>query len=252
MARARLCRIRRRAVGVGEQRRFLELHHVGNDTVAFFPRIHDVEDVAALGAEPDDVFGRAAALHDADERSLLRLPGVRRFAAHRPLHAAGDGQDRKQHVVFGDDEVVHHAGIGRFETIEPRHHAGRVDRSEREGRGQRACGVIAEEHHFAGDGIDLGMRREGTCDGALVVAIAETVQSTRLDLGRHMAFFQRQQAAAMEDDVGVGDAAVLGDVSRRIGQLAAEAAEQRAAGVMLGLPFRGADPAVAIAGAAVL
>ena len=41
-------------------------------------------------------------------------------------------------------------------------------------------------------------------------------------------------------------------VGRRIRQLAAEAAEQRAAGVVLGLPFRGADPAVAIAGAAVL
>ena len=53
--RARLVRIGRRAVGMGEQRRFLELHDVGDDAAAFFPRIHDVEDVAALGAEPDDV-----------------------------------------------------------------------------------------------------------------------------------------------------------------------------------------------------
>src|SRR5712671_5128195 len=37
-----------------------------------------------------------------------------------------------------------------------------------------------------------------------------------------------------------------------VGQLAAEAAKQCAAGVMFGLPFRGADPAVAVAGAAVL
>src|SRR3954451_16047064 len=56
----------------------------------------------------------------------------------------------------------------------------------------------------------------------------------------------------MENDVGVGDAAVVGDVGRRARQLAAETAEQRAAGVMLGLPFRRADPAIAIAGAAVL
>ena len=55
----------------------------------------------------------------------------------------------------------------------------------------------------------------------------------------------------MKDDVGVGDAAVLGDRGGRIGQFSAEAAEQRAAGVVLGLPFRGADPAVAVAGAAV-
>ena len=54
----------------------------------------------------------------------------------------------------------------------------------------------------------------------------------------------------MEDDVGVGDAAI-GSGGGRVRQLAAEAAEQRAAGVVFGLPFRGADPAVAIAGAAI-
>ena len=101
---------------MGEQRRFLELHHVGDDAVAFFPRVHDVEDVAALGAEPDDVLGRTVALHDADIGALFRLPGVRRLAAHRALHAAGDGQDRKQQMIFGDDEVVHHAGIGRIRS----------------------------------------------------------------------------------------------------------------------------------------
>ena len=179
---------------MGEQRRFLELHHVGDDAVAFFPRVHDVEDVAALGAEPDDVFGRAVALHDADIGAFLRLPGVRRLAAHRALHAAGDGQDRKQQMIFGDDEVVHHAGIGRFEAIEPRHHARGVDRSEGEGGGQRTRGVVAEEHHLAGDGVDLGMRGEGSLDGALVVAIAEAVERAGLDLGRQMAFLQRQQA----------------------------------------------------------
>ena len=69
-----------RAVGMGEQRGFLELHDVGDDALAFFPRVHDVEDVAALGAEPDDVLGRAVALHDADMGALVRLPGVRRPA----------------------------------------------------------------------------------------------------------------------------------------------------------------------------
>ena len=236
---------------MSEQWRFLVLHHVGDDAVAFLPRIQDVEDVAVLGAEPDDVFGRAVALHDADIGALFGLPGIRRLAAHRALHAAGDRQDRKQQMILGNDEIVHHAGVGRLEPIEPRHHARRVDGSDGEGGGQRPRRVIAEEHHLAGDRIDLGMRRERPADAALVVAITKPVQGTGLDLGRQMAFLQRQQAAAVEDDVGVGDAAVLGDVCRRIGQLAAEAAEQRAAGVMLGLPFRGADPAVAVAGAAV-
>ena len=56
----------------------------------------------------------------------------------------------------------------------------------------------------------------------------------------------------MEDDVGVGDAAVLRHRGGGIGQPAAEAAEQRAAGVVFGQPFGGANPAVAVAGAPVL
>ena len=96
------------------------------------------------------------------------------------------------------------------------------------------------------------MRGEGALDGALVVAIADAIEGAGLDLGRQMAFLQRQKLSAVEDDVGVGDAAIVGDRGRRARQLAAEAAEQRAAGVVLGQPFRGADPAVAVAGAAVL
>jgi hypothetical protein len=46
-------------------------------------------------------------------------------------------------------------------------------------------------------------------------------------IGR-MAFIERQQAAGMEGDVGVGDTAIGGCRRRRIRQLAAEAAEQRA------------------------
>jgi len=34
-----------------------------------------------------------------------------------------------------------------------------------------------------------------------------------------MAFLQRQQLAAMEDDVGIGDAAIVGDSGRRPGSL---------------------------------
>ena len=92
-----------------------------------------MEDIAGLGAEPDDVLARSVALHHADIGAFLRLPCVRRLAAHRALHAAGNGEDRKQHMVFGDDEVVHHAGIGRLETLEARRLAGRVDRAVGEG-----------------------------------------------------------------------------------------------------------------------
>ena len=30
-------------------------------------------------------------------------------------------------MIFGDDEVVHHAGVGRLEPFEPRDHARGVD-----------------------------------------------------------------------------------------------------------------------------
>ncbi len=154
-------------------------------------------------------------------------------------------------MVLGDDKVVHHAGIGRLETFEARRLAGGVDRSVGEGRRQRTRGVVAEEHELAGDRVDLRMRREAAGDATLIIVIAARCQRARLDLGRQMRFFQREQLAGMKDDVGVGDAAV-GEVLRGIRQLAAEAAEQRAACIVLGQPFRRADPAVAIAGAAVL
>src|SRR5579871_6147866 len=95
------------------------------------------------------------------------------------------------------------------------------------------------------------MGGEGTRNAAVVIAIAAGRECPGLDLGRQMALLQREQAAAMEQDVGVGNAAIA-HVSGRVGKLAAEAAEQRAAGVVLGQPFRGADPAVAIRGAAVV
>src|SRR5262249_45506761 len=49
IAGARLFRIGRRAVGMVEQRRFLELHDVGNDAATFFPGVHDMKDPASLG-----------------------------------------------------------------------------------------------------------------------------------------------------------------------------------------------------------
>jgi hypothetical protein len=121
-----------------------------------------------------------------------------------------------------------------------------------EGGRERSSGVVAEEHHLAGDRIDLGMRGEGTTEAAAVIAGAARGQRAGLDFDRRMAFLQRQQAAGMKHDIGVGDAAVAGGRCGSPRQFAAEAAEQRAAGIVFGLPFRGADPAVAVTGAAVL
>jgi hypothetical protein len=66
-----------------------------------------------------------------------------------------------------------------------------------------------------------------------------------------MRLFERKELARVENDVGVGDTAV-GQMRRRVRHLAPEAAEQRPAGIVLGEPFWRADPAIAIARAAIL
>jgi len=81
------------------------------------------------------------------------------------------------------------------------------------------------------------MRGERSGDAAVIAASTAGGERAGLDLGRQMAFLERQQAPAMKDDVGVGDAAILGDRGGGIGQLAAEAAEQGAAGVMFACHF---------------
>src|SRR5260370_31104595 len=97
------------------------------------------------------------------------------------------------------------------------------------------------------------MRGERACDGAIKVAVAAPVQRARLDLGRQVAFLQRQQASGVEDDVGVGHPTIRAGSRGSIRQFStAEAAKQRAAGVVFGLPFCGAYPAVAGTGAALL
>ena len=67
-------------------------------SVALLPRVHGVEDVAGLAAEPADVLGRAAALHDADVGALVGLPGVGRHgpSSRAPCSpsAAGSGTAR--------------------------------------------------------------------------------------------------------------------------------------------------------------
>src|SRR6476619_556483 len=97
----------------------------------------------------------------------------------------------------------------------------------------------------------MGGERAG--EGAIIVAVAAPVQRARLDLGRQVALLQREQASGVEDDVGVGHPTIRAGSRGSIRQFStAETREQRAAGVVLGLPFWSANPAIAVTGAAVL
>ena len=144
------------------------------------------------------------------------------------------------------------AGIGRLELVEARDLAGLVDHAiGHPGRQRHRTDAIAEEHHLAGFGIDLGMGGEAV-GGAGIVEIAARAQRNRIDLQRLVAFFQRQQLAGVPDDVGVGDTAVLAGDGRIGRQRIAERAEQRAAGGMLEFVFRRAQIAVLVGDLAVL
>ncbi len=66
-----------------------------------------------------------------------------------------------------------------------------------------------------------------------------------------MAFLEREQAAGMEEMLVLATPVSWLAVTGAPGNLRPKPPIQRAAGVVFGLPFRGADPAIAIAGAAV-
>ena len=65
----------------------------------------------------------------------------------------------------------------------------------------------------------MGGERSG--NRRAVIAAAFGRERARLDLGRQVAFLERQEPASVKHDVGVGNAAV----GRRAGQPAAETAD---------------------------
>ena len=115
--RDRLGRIARPAVRVGKQRRRVVLHDIADDLVAVLIGIHGVKDITGIAFEPAHRRNVGVALHHADISALVGLPGIGRFARHRPLHAAGQRQHRKQHIVPRHHEIVDHAGVGRIKQI---------------------------------------------------------------------------------------------------------------------------------------
>ena len=211
-----------------------------------------MEDIAGIAFEPAHRRDVGVALHHADIGALARLPREGRLARHRPLHAAGQRHDRKQHIVPRHHEIMDHAGIGRVELVEPSQRAGLVDHAISQRWRKTPARRISEENHFAGLGIDFRMRSEaGAAERAVEVPIAMRRQGLRIERERAMPFLQRKQLARVPDDIGVGDAAVLA-LSRRVGGCRiAPAAEQRPMRLVLQLPFRRAHPAIAIADSAI-
>ena len=244
--RHRLVRVARRAIRQREQRRFLELAHLAGDDVAVGVRVHRVEHERRVALEPADVGHRAAARHDADEHALLRLPRVGRRAAHRALHRTRQRHDGEQHVLTGDEEVVHHRRIGRAEGLGAHEVAGLVDHVERHVVRQHAVGVVAEEQHLARLGVDLRVRRHRADELAAEGVRADRRERAHVEFDGRVRFLQREQAVAVPHDVGVREAVGLLPEHARVCIHRVHRAEQRAARVVFLLELLGAHPAVAV------
>ena len=115
-----------------------------------------------------------------------------------------------------DDEVVHHAAIGRLEAFEAFDMAIGADRAEADFGAQRAGGGVTEEDEFASQRVDLGMRRERAIQPASEKSRAACRQRRRVDLDRRMSLLERQQAARVRDHVGVRHT-VVSEASVRAG-----------------------------------
>ncbi len=224
-------------------RRCVELHHVGVKAAVGFPRIHHVEDETRRRAPPFDAVDAGVAPHDAYVRSTLRLPRERRHAGACAIDAAGERRHGKEHVMRGDHEVVDHARVGRVEAVEARHVARGVEAAERHAGAERVRRAVAEKEQFAGLRIELRMRGERPIQPVAEVDRAERRERVRVELDRPVGFLQRQQPAAVQQHICVGDAVVEARGVRR-GRI--EADREVATGGLLGLPAFRAHPAIAV------
>jgi hypothetical protein len=97
-------------------------------------------------------------------------------------------------VLFGHDEVMHHAGIWRVEILETCDAAMGIERAIAHPRREWSPGGIAEEHQFASGRIGLGMGGKRPLQRTEILHAARC-QGDGVDLDREMRFFKRQQAA---------------------------------------------------------
>ena len=204
---------------------------VQHNVVAFLPRVDDVEDVARLELEPQNIARRArVARNDAD---ATRTAGVEvpHAAVHDALGMELEREVEYQRVVARDRAVVHHHRLLQANVDRTQKHSWRatwtgtrtrmssIESEEREPADgtlglARTIGVddrvdavgrlkqsIAEYHHLAGLAIDLGMRRERMSELVVVRVSRNGLELSVLQQAhnvRRIVLDQRQQLAIVE------------------------------------------------------
>ena len=218
----------------------------------FVERVHRMPRHAGIAGIPARVFRATVARHHADVCAEVRLPRDRRAAGAGSLDRQRQRTDHEDHVVARDREVVHQRGKRPLHGLVPHDAAVCVGHVERDFAGECARREVREEQHLAGDGVDLRMR--GHVAGQLLIEgpPADGVERHRIDLDRPVSFFEREQFAAVPDDVRVRDAVGANARDLRIDVArVARRAEQRAPGGAFERPLSRPHPAVAVGHAAV-
>ena len=163
-----------------------------------------------------------------------------------PSEIRRGGEDREDHPILRDDEVVDHRGIGRFEGFGARQLPLRIDDLVGHSRIPEATDAVSEEEHLAVLGVDLRMRGHRTHELAAEIECPARFERAPGEFERRIAFFECEQSIAMPDDIGVGDVVGRTGSERIARNRIAEGSEERPAMLALELPLVGSHPAIAI------
>ena len=203
--------------------------------------------------EPAHVARRSLARHDREFGRAIVDPRRHRSALHEAAQVGIDRDDRKHDPVFGQEKCVHQRIVRHVDDFGLAHFARGIDDIIADlRRPHRTVDPGAQIDQFAGRMIDLWVRRKGRGDDAVIMFLAQRLQRARVELDRGRPLHQREQLAAMNDNVCVRGVVAFALHRRVGGHRVAEHPEQTLARRLFQLEFLGPHPAIDHRGAATL
>ena len=193
-----------RAGFVGEERCPIGRRNIGDDLAIFFPDIEFMKHMARFKLEPADVCRCSFARHDRDLGRTIIDPGRHRPAGHGARKIGVDRNDRENHPVLGQEECVHQAHVRhRDEFRLARCAVGRNNIVPDFSGPFDPVDHCTDVEHFTGCIVNCGMRRKCRGDLSAIVILAQGIEAPGVKHDRRSTLHQRQQLAAMKDNVGV-------------------------------------------------
>ena len=218
--------------------------------------VHEVKREAQIHLHPADILGVTAnSRQNSQMHALLRLPGERRAALHRPFEAAGDRHDRQHDVILGHHEIVHHRRVRRGDVCAFGQNALGVYLVHHHVRGESAGGHIGEENHLPGFRVYFRMGRHGSLQFAAKIPTADGFERVRVQFEGPVALLHHQQPPGVPHSGRIGETLFVGEHEITVLGIAVErvqGVDHRPAFPVFGAPLGRAHPAVAIIHLAVL